>query len=114
MKAEAIKYHKRVQDLTCEDLEEFINTQIATHMGTVDELVAKIESFMTCLLPYRIKELERQIQGLDDYEVSIHQAMCCLGVVSGKTDDGVKLGQDCSYFGRFHGRLEEYFFRCMI
>jgi hypothetical protein len=113
-KTESIKYHTRINELSEEDLQTFIDDEIDSHTGTVDALVEKIESFMNCLLPYDKEKLESCIQELDDYDVYIHQAMCCLGSVAGKTNDGVKLGEDCSYFGRFHGRLEEYFLTCMI
>jgi len=112
-KEEAMKYHKRVQELTLEELQVFADTEVLKHEGTVDELVDKIQTFMNCLLPYRLEALRSHIQGVEDFVVYIHEAMCPLGHVTGKTDDGVKLGEDCSYFGRFHGRLEEYFFTCM-
>jgi hypothetical protein len=115
-KANARKYHARVEQLTAADLQTFIDAKLNPYSGDDEGLIKLIEQFMECRLPYDSKVLGARLVELaaEDYEVYIHMAMCCLGSVAGKTDDGVDIGVDCSYFGRFHGRLEEHFFKCML
>ena len=109
MRSEADKYHKRLKELSVEDLAAFVKVAM-NHQGNIEELVKLIEDFMHCLMPFDRKELEEKlILAGDNYSVYLHMAMCCLGTVAGKTDDGTRIGKDCSFFGRFHGRLEESF-----
>jgi hypothetical protein len=110
---EARKYHDRLAELSEIELAVFVD-DLLKFDDSDDLLVEKVETFMTCLLPFDCGVLKAHIEKLDTFSVYIHIAMCCLKTVAGKTDSGSSIGEDCSYFGRFHGRLEEYLFGCML
>jgi hypothetical protein len=107
----AIKYHARLEALTVVQMQTFIAT--LDYNAPTDSQVAKIEKFMDCKMPFKPEELKRVVKEAQDagvdYSLYIHMAMCGLGSVMGKTDDGCTIGKDCSYFGRFHCRMEEHF-----
>lgn len=114
----ATAYHNMLQRLTAEDFESFfmqnvlplVNAVLSKTSKTVDNLVNCVETFLGVKLPFDHKAITQAIPQDKNYDVYVHLGLCPLKGIYGKVEEGCIIGRDCSFFGRFHNRIERLYF----
>ena len=110
--AHAKRFYAWIEKSSTKDLQMIVNEMISIVNDKDKDIDALVKYFEEkhCYLPFDYKLIvkARKDTGEASIKTSVHFAECPLGPVAGMQDGGGGIGENASFFGRFHNRIHRY------